>query len=397
MIFGADIVFPVNGRAVRNGYVECSEQGEIISVGSTADGKFPAGKIKMYKGAIVPGFVNGHCHLELSHLKGAFKQATGMDGFIKQINQMRLSVDYVGRMKAMTEEFERLYAQGVSAMADISNCDESFGIKAASKLYTRTYLEVFGTEPEDAPAIMKDVIALQNKACGYGLDAAPTPHSCYTMSPELNRMAAAEGLKTGYISYHSQESQQEDDMIKYGTGELADDYHERGTSTPPVTGRSALIYFADNLQKLIKAPVDGNVILVHNVSTDQESIDYASAAFKHLYWAICPLSNIFIHRKLPPIDLLRSNKLKICLGTDSLSSNLVLNIVDEMKCIREHFPDIELDEMLTWACLNGAEAIGKSEVFGSFDVGKSPGIVLIENMNLDTVRLTPDSKSTRLI
>lgn len=396
MIFGADIVFPVCGEAIKNGYVECDEDGTILAYGSLSEERIASQEIKMYKGAIVPGFVNAHCHLELSHLKGMFKQATGMDGFIKQINELRLSTDYDGRMSSMTKEFEDLYSQGVSAMADISNCDESFSIKSTSELYTRTFLEVFGTEPEDAPAIISDVLALQKKAQAIGIDAAPTPHSCYTMSPELNRMAAAEGLKSGYISYHSQESDQEDDMIKFGIGELADDYHERGASTPPVTGRSALIYFADNIQKACKAPIEGNVILVHNVSTDQESIDYAQKVFKHLYWAICPLSNIFIHRKLPNLDLLRGNHLKICIGTDSLSSNLVLNIVEEMKCIQNHFPQIEMEEMLIWACENGAQAIGKSDKFGSFAKGKRPGIVLIENIDVESMKLTASSRSKRI-
>ncbi|MDD2596046.1 MAG: amidohydrolase family protein [Bacteroidales bacterium] len=400
MIFTADYIFPISGDSIKNGYVECDDKGIIIATGLTSD-LTPETKIgnriRQCRGIIVPGFINSHCHIELSHLKGLFRQGTGMDGFIKQINALRLTADYNERMKAMTDELDSLYRDGVSAMADISNCDESFSIKSESPLYTRTFLEVFGTEPEDAPAIISDVVKLQKKAEQYGIDAAPTPHSCYTMSPLLNRLAAAEGLKSGYISYHNQESSEEEDMIRYGTGPLAEDYRERGASMPPVTGHSALIYFLDNLQKECKAPIEGNVILVHNVATDRESINAAQKVCKHLFWALCPLSNWFIHRKLPPINLLRDNHLNICIGTDSLSSNLLLSMIDEIRCIQDHFKELNLCEILKWATLNGACAIGRESRFGSLDPGKQPGIVLIDNVDLNSLKLTNNSKSTRLI
>jgi Cytosine deaminase and related metal-dependent hydrolases len=407
MIFVADWVFPICEEPIRHGFVECDDDGVIISVGSlenvdiSEDRRFEDQLIVYRKGFITPGFVNAHCHVELSHMEGLFRQGTGMDGFIQQINALRLTVDREGRIEAMRRQFDAMYEMGVSAMGDISNCDESFEMKREAleqgRMYTRTYLEVFGTEPEDAPAVMEGVIELQKKAREYGLDAAPTPHSCYTMSPELNRLSAVEGLKSGFISYHSQESDEEEDMIRFGTGALADDYHGRGASTPPLNKNGALCYFIDNLRKELHAPIDGHVLLVHNVALEEKGLQYALDAFKHPYWAICPLSNIFIHRALPPIEMMRRHGLKICIGTDSLSSNTLLSPVAEMKCLQDNFPEVPLSEVLTWACLNGAEAIGRDEVCGSIEEGKRPGLVLIENVDIDNMRLTRDSRSTRLI
>ena len=402
MIFTADIVFPVTAPPVRDGYLECASDGTVIGLGpvSDLDPARAASAIKV-EGFLVPGFTNAHCHIELSHMKGLFREATGMDGFIQQINELRLTIDREGRLAAMREAFEGLADQGVRAMGDISNCDESFEMKAealaSGKMYTRTFLEVFGTEPEDAPAVMDGAFALQEKACALGLDAAPTPHSCYTMSPLLNRMAAAAGLESGYISYHSQESTEEEDMLRYGTGPLAEDYRSRGTTQLPVTGTSALLYFLNNLRKAVAFPVEGNVLLVHNTATDQESIDAAKAALKHVYWAVCPLSNIFIHRMLPPLALMRRNGLDICLGTDSLSSNHLLSMVAEMLCLQDSFPEIPFEEVLRWATLNGAKAIGCDGFCGSFDPGKKPGVVRIGNVDASAVRLTAESFSKRLI
>jgi len=100
---------------------------------------------------------------------------------------------------------------------------------------------------------------------------------------------------------------------------------------------------------------------------------------------------------LPPLDLLRENNLTICVGTDSLSSNLQLSMVEEIRCIQEHYPHIPLEEILRWCCLNGACAVGAEERFGSFRPGKKPGIVLIDNVDYKRMMLTKESKSRRIM
>jgi aminodeoxyfutalosine deaminase len=75
------------------------------------------------------------------------------------------------------------------------------------------------------------------------------------------------------------------------------------------------------------------------------------------------------------------------LGTDSLASNWSLSIMDEIKTLRKSFPTIPLEEMLTWATSNGAEALGFDSELGSFEKGKTPGIVLINEAELSAKRI----------
>lgn len=397
-IFTSDYIFPIVAGPIRDGYVMTDDEGYVLKMGAARELNPPALSVAEYfPGAIVPGFVNTHSHIELSHLKGAFSKGSGMSGFINQINSLRDSVDKSGRINAIETEMRGLYRQGVSAMADISNCNESFECKSHSPIYTRTFLEVFGTDPKEADMIVEGALELCREAEEMDLDAAPTPHSCYTMSPELLRAASVAGIKSGYLSYHSQESRQEEDLIRYGTGELAENYKGRGLPTPPVTGTSALVYFIDNLKKVMRAPIRGHVLLVHNVAIDEESIDYALEWLKSPYFAVCPLSNIFIHNQLPPLELMRRKGLKITVGTDSLSSNDLLSMVAEMKCIQDHFPEIPFDEILKWATRNGAEFLGKEELLGSFEAGKKPGIVNIEGFDVQKMRLTDKSVSVRIL
>lgn len=390
----ANYIFPISSEPIKNGYVVTDDQGTITEIGQL---EHECQDTEFYNGILCPGFTNAHCHIELSHLKGLFKEATGMSGFINQINELRCSAEKPERIKALEEQFEQLYTQGVSAMGDISNCDESFAVKAKSPLRSRSFIELFGTLPEEAEEVIGSGKQLEEKAREYGINAAITPHSCYTMSPLLLERAAEEGLKSGFLSYHSQESQEEEDLIISGTGALAENYKGRNLPTPPVTGKPALLYFIERLLAFSHKPVQGRIMLVHNVATNQESIDAALENLSEPFWTICPLSNIFIHRALPPLDLMRKNNLAICLGTDSLSSNHILSIAEEIKCLHNHFPHIPLNEILTWACLNGAKAIGFENELGSFEVGKKPGVVLIDNIDWNKFQLTEKSRSRRLV
>jgi cytosine/adenosine deaminase-related metal-dependent hydrolase len=123
------------------------------------------------------------------------------------------------------------------------------------------------------------------------------------------------------------------------------------------------------------------LLFVHNTFTQQEDVDFLidaklqSAAF----FCLCVNANLYIENTLPNIELLRKNKLNIVLGTDSLASNHSLNMLDEMNTIQQHFPQIPLAEILQWATLNGAKALQMDDTLGSFEKGKKPAVVLIQN------------------
>ena len=387
----ARFVYTLDGsEPIRNGYVEYDEaDGTILRVGSCVDDE------DVLPGAVVPGFVNAHCHVELSHLHKKFRKGTGMAGFIDQINELR---DWAGndvKARLVQEWMDKMWKDGVSAMADISNDESSFEVKKNHQMYTRTFLEVFGSEPHMCEGVMKDVTALNALADDAGIDAAPTPHSCYTMSPELLSASAAAGLERGFISYHSQESQEEEDLLLTGSGAMYENRKRSGMSTPPVTGESSLKYFIQRLAVARPAPYNEHILLVHNVCLSQEDIDAAGEVMKNVYWAVCPLSNIFIHNALPPVPLMRKNNLKVVVGTDSLSSNDDLDMVKELYCLHSNFPEVPMTQLLEWACLNGAEFLKKPQL-GSIAVGKKPGIVLISDIDEDG-NLTAQSRSERII
>ena len=99
---------------------------------------------------------------------------------------------------------------------------------------------------------------------------------------------------------------------------------------------------------------------------------------------------------MPPIELLRSKNTTIVVGTDSYASNWSLNMLDELKMIHKHNPSISLSEMLSWITINGARALQMEDKLGSIEIGKKPGLTLINNLSA-AEKLQTTSSSTKII
>jgi cytosine/adenosine deaminase-related metal-dependent hydrolase len=175
---------------------------------------------------------------------------------------------------------------------------------------------------------------------------------------------------------HNQETPDENDFFKTKTGSFLGMYERTKVNLDffEATGLSSL-------QSVL--PIFKNAaasILVHNSFTNANDIAAVKKQMPNTFWCLCPNANQYIEQTLPPIELLRSNGAHIIVGTDSYASNWSLNIVDELKTIQKHLPNIPLDEMLGWATINGARALQMEKHLGSFEQGKKPGVVVIENI-----------------
>jgi cytosine/adenosine deaminase-related metal-dependent hydrolase len=130
------------------------------------------------------------------------------------------------------------------------------------------------------------------------------------------------------------------------------------------------------------------IFLVHNTFMPEEDIvfakEYAAANGLKLIWCLCVNANLYIENKMPPIDMFIKHNCPIVLGTDSYSSNWQLSIAKEIQAIIRApatMPGLKavalLEQVLQWATINGAKALGWDDELGSFEKGKRPGIVLL--------------------
>jgi cytosine/adenosine deaminase-related metal-dependent hydrolase len=142
---------------------------------------------------------------------------------------------------------------------------------------------------------------------------------------------------------------------------------------------------------------DQSLILVHNVCTAEKDIEFIKTQnAKHkTFFCLCPNANLYITDTLPDVNKFIEHRCEIVLGTDSLASNDQLCILEEMKTLQKNFPGLKLSTLLQWATINGARALQKENILGSFEKGKQPGIVLIEG--LENMQTNKNTSSRRIL
>ncbi len=376
----ANVIYPVSAPPIKNGVIGLNEDGSIHSVLNQTQAQHIIG-VKHYDGVLVPGFINTHCHLELSHLRDKIEEKTGLTTFIKSILSLRQQPDEEV-IDAMKKADQEMYVNGIVAVGDISNVLLSKDVKRVSNIYYHTFIEVFGFNRPSEP-IIAEGIGLKNEF--LPLKSTIVPHAPYSVSSELFNEIKTLTTENDIQSIHNQETIAENELFEAGIGKFADFFAELGIaqSNAHHSGENSLRYHLPQLAKNV------NTLLVHNTFSTKADIVFANAQHKQLYWCLCPNANLYIENALPDVELLKNEAVKITLGTDSLASNHQLNILAEMKALQD-YKHISFEESLKWATLNGAEFLGIDSQYGSLSIGKKPGINLIQletNQNIEELKV----------
>jgi aminodeoxyfutalosine deaminase len=393
--FSADLIVPVTSPPLKQGTIAVHSDGRISGMFRKGEAPVSASETEYLHGVLCPGFVNTHCHLELSYLKGRIAQGTQLDGFISQLQiEKSKTIQPEEIQMAIFQAEQEMLSEGIVAAGDISNTADSFVVKENRNLKYHTFIEVFGSEPTWAEKIFGKAHLLYKQALAKGLPASIVPHSPYSVSTKLFKLIYAFADETaGIMSIHHQESEDENRYFETGEGPVAERLRRFGiiNGNAPVSAKRPIQAISSYL------PGINPVILVHNSVSTSEDIAFAMSRFSKLWWCLCPNSNLYITGNLPDVPALRRAGAKITLGTDSLASNSRLSILAEMKTLSAMFPETGIEELILWSTLNGAEALGLEDTLGSFDRGKRPGVVLIEQEADNDVVLLPGSKVRRII
>lgn len=399
----ANYIFPITSKPLKNGVLELDDEGNILNVIDTKGELKEPSKLEYYNGILVPGFVNTHCHIELSHLKGKIKEKGGLPEFISAIRKYR-GVDSTEQEIAMQKADMEMFDNGIVAVGDITNFASSLKVKEKSKIKYHSFIEVFGFDPDRAEEIFQKAKNIQNQAA---MSCSIVPHAPYSVSSKLlKRITETAYTDDSIISIHNQETESENELFIEGRGALKESLEKLGVdfSNLQPTG------FNSMQSTMINLPKCNKTLLVHNTYTSEEDINWLLNYFyplenksiqkNHihlLYFALCPNANLYIENRLPNISMFIKNGLKMTIGTDSLASNHQLSVLEEIKTIQNHFPGISLEMLLQWAAINGAESLGFDKDLGSFEKGKTPGINLISNINFQNMKFTKDSQVKRLV
>ena len=374
--FNQDYVLVTDESGKVEGIVHISEAGEDI---------------EKFNGILTPGFINTHCHLELSHLKDVIPPHTGLIPFLLDVVGKRdFPMDII--LDRIEKAEQEMYNDGIVAVGDIGNTANTLNTKKRSKIKWNNFVEVLSFSDEMSPTrmqeygnVLQSFLDAEQALMPNHFKSALVPHAPYTISnmtfQEINKRTT-----NAVISMHNQENPAEDVLYKTGNGEYLPFLKIFGfeKSPFPITGksslRSCLPHFTNN-QRLL---------LVHNTFIPEEdiefAIDYAKEHLAGIHFCLCINANLYIENKVPPVKMLLAHGADLTLGTDSYSSNWQLSIAAEIKTIKEQLPDIPLDLILKWATINGAKALDRADELGSFEKGKIPGIVLLDG-NMKSKRI----------
>ncbi len=379
----ADWLFTGEGTPLQDAVLEVADDGTVAGISHEAV------NAEKYNGVLCPGFVNAHCHLELSGMKGRIPEKTGLPDFLGAVmSERHRDMDDVMAMESAEGE---MIDAGIVALCDISNNDTSFSLKHEGRMAYHTFLEVFGLDPRKADDIYAHGIALAGRLPAG--TATVTPHAPYSVSPALFRKIAVDALAShSVLSVHNQESASEDVMFSEGTGALKEilESMQFDLSAIAGTGKRSLPSWLPRL------PRNCRLLLVHNIYTTEADIRFATASHD-VYWCFCPRANLYIENRLPDFELFSRMNARCCIGTDSYASNHSLSILEELKAIASAAPAISLSLLLQWATLNGARFMGIENRYGSFATGMKPGVNLITNFDVERFRLTGKSVVKKLV
>jgi aminodeoxyfutalosine deaminase len=387
----AQYVYTGSGKVLKRGIVVVNSNGTVVEVIDTQGNLTEMAGLEFYDGILVPGFVNVHSHLELAHLHQKIAPHKGLIRFIIDVGRFR-AVPVT--QTAIRQADRTMYQNGIVAVGDISNTTDSFEVKAQSHIRYITFAEVFGAQESVAEEKIRAGQQLVEKLRALRLPGFLAPHAPYSVSPKMWQLLVADARNLQSIwSIHNQEAEEENLLFEKKEGAFCDflrlfttefmDWETNGKTSP----EHCLPYYTESRRTL----------LVHNTFTTAHDIEVLKPHKEKFVWVLCPNANLYIENRLPDVAMLAGSGIPIAIGTDSLASNHGLSILEEMKTLQGSFPSISLNELVQWATLNGARALGLETELGSFEVGKNPGINLVSAIDFHEMKLTSESSVKRIL
>lgn len=321
-------------------------------------------KIDLLDGILVPGFVNAHCHLELSYLQNIFSPQCTMTGFLKQMISKRNSFSDEEKKENAKFWDNKMFENGIVVVGDIVNSTDTLDIKVNSPIKYQNFVEVFGLSEIHSDKIFSHAIEILKQFQSKNLKAQLVPHAPYSLSENLWKNLLDYLIKENskkILSFHFFESNDEKEILEGIYSNSMFDYFSKELNYSDHYLKNLFQTFWNKFEKIVE--VSDNLLLVHNTYLNTKFLYKLKNHIDKIYFCLCPNANLFIESKLPDLNLIQQYSDKICLGTDSLASNNNLSIIDEINTLLNNF-DVSIENVLKFATSNGAKALGLEKEVG---------------------------------
>ena len=369
----AQYVHPVTAPSIENGAVLIDDNGRIAAIGPHPNVPTPPGAtaLEFPDGVLMPGLVNCHTHLELTHFAGRNPE-TDFTAWIRRIRELKDATSPGEFTVAAAAGLRASWAAGVTTVADTGSTGAA--LRALADLGGRgiVYQEVFGPDPAQVEGSMRE---LEDALGRLGLLASAarrlgvSPHAPYSVSEPLYHAVAAlarEGRLP--VALHLAESAAESRFVRDGAGPFADLLRARGIAVTP-RQRSPVRYLAES------GLLTAGSLCIHCVQLDAKDIELLAASGAAV--AHCPRSNAAHGHGRAPLAALRAAGVRVGLGTDSLVS-----VGDADLWAEARAAGLSGEDALRALTLDGARALNWDHEVGSLDIGKAADLAVFPSTTL---------------
>jgi len=333
----------------------------------------PCQIIDLGSSAIVPGFVNTHTHLELTHLHNFMNYNGNFTDWIRQLVNAKKEWTKSEYLSSIRSGIESSLESGTTTVSDITRNGLALDELQKSKIRKRLFYELIDFNPDSAESTIGN---FKNMTDGIRQDDLLSigifPHAPYTVSEKLYRECKKVSRGLGIsIATHISETNDEVEFLTRGTGKfvsLLNDFDMLNNWTPP--GLRPVNYMK-NIGFL-----ENGCILVHCNYLTGEEVDQVEESNSTIVF--CPRSHKYFRHKDHPFYKLKDRGINIALGTDSLASNDSLSILDEMKYIYTQHKKIKPQEILNMGTVAGAAALNMADSIGKIEPGFDADIAVID-------------------
>jgi len=378
-------VHPVTAPPIEDGAVLVDGNGRIAAVGQHTHVATPSGtETREFRdGVLVPGLVNCHTHLELTHLLGQNAEPE-FPKWIRRVRELKDATTPDAFYAAAVQGVHDSWAAGVTCVAETGSTGAV--MRALHDLGGRgiVYQEVFGPDPRALNESMRELenaVSQLRRLATSQLRVGVSPHAPYTVCAPLYEVVAGFARRERLsVAVHLAESKEESQFVESGTGPFADAWRARDIRVEP--HRSSPVEYLRSLGLL-----NAGTLCIHCVQVDQRDIAIlasAGAAVAH-----CPRSNRAHGHGAAPLGALRTAGLRVGLGTDSVVSVGDLDLWAEAAAA-----GLDGTDALRAVTFDGARALGWESEIGSLDVGKAADLAVFSSTNLHP---PPPTSNTALL
>ena len=369
---------PVAGGAllVRNGIIADSGTLDVLL------SKYSA-PVHDYPGSVLlPGFVNAHTHLELTHFP-SWRLRSAVDynprrftDWIIQLIKISRGLTAADYPPSIREGVRMCLESGTTAVGEIVTNPALAEHYYNSPLVGRLYFELLGQESGHFGSKLAAATAAAGESAEQMLLTGLSPHSTYTIAHEyLTAIRDASVARSLPLSIHISESRSEADFLFDNSGELATSFYPF-VDWERFLGRPARCSSTELLDR--NGLLTPTTVAVHCVHVSVADARIIKSRGSHI--ALCPRSNELLDVGRVPVALFKKLGIPLALGTDSLASNNSLSLWDELRFALDTFPnDLSGQDVLRMVTSGGAAALGISAACGTLETGKRADFQVVGN------------------